>query len=368
MLNSAVCIICSMLVSCGNRGLKDAYSSYFPIGNIIDSLYIDDPYFSLLKRHFSVVTPGNNLKPDYLAPNTKGGEYKWKEADKMTDKALANGFKVIGHVLVWHRQTPAWMTQGTGEEVKNNLEKYITDVMTHFKGRIFVWDVVNEAFRDDLSGVKDTTDWKTCLRTDKNNYGASSWYGALGADYIEIAFRAARAADSDVILYYNDYSMDNQNKARAAANMIIDINARYKEETGGSRNLIEGIGLQSHYQAAGWFNVYYVRLSLDLFISLGIKTAVSELDIRMTDYKEAAGRDSVMTPDDAQAQAKLYAELFSLYKSRAENISRVTMWGMDDRNSWLSSGNPCLFDRNLKPKAAFHAIINPDKLPDAPAE
>ena len=331
--------------------LKAAYKNYFPIGNIIDSIYIGEPYFSLLKHHYSVVTPGNNLKPSYLAPDAKGGSYKWSEADLMVNKAIANGMNVFGHTLVWHRQTPEWMTQGTKAEAESNLKKYITDVMTYFKGRILEWDVANEIFRDDLSGVTATTDWKTCLRTDV------PWYKALGADYIEMAFRTARAADPDVILYYNDYSMDNQNKARAVANMIRDINQKYKSE-GNSRNLIEGIGMQSHYQAANWFSVNNVQTSLDMFIGLGIKVAVSELDIRIGDYKEGAKNDSVMSSADETAQANLYKALFNLYKSRAASISRVSMWGMDDYNSWLSAGNPCLFDRSLKAKPAFHAVKN----------
>ena len=332
--------------------LKAAYSSYFPIGNIIDSIYIGEPYFSLLKHHYSVVTPGNNLKPSYLAPEAKGGSYKWTEADDMVDKAISNGFVVFGHTLVWHRQTPDWMTQGTQSQAQENLTSYITAVLNHFKNRISEWDVANEIFRDDLSGVTASTDWKTCLRTD------APWYVALGAEYIELAYRTARIADPSVTLYYNDYSMDNQNKARAVANMIRDINQKYKNE-GNSRNLIEGIGMQSHYQTANWFSVSNVAASLDMFIGLGIKVAISELDIRISDYKEGAKDDSVMTSADAQAQANLYKELFGIYKARAANISRVSMWGMDDYNSWLSVSNPCLFDRNLTAKPAFHAIKNP---------
>ena len=331
--------------------LKTAYSGFFPIGNIIDSIYIGEPYFSLLKHHFSIVTPGNNLKPQYLAPTAKGGAYQWAEADAMVNKVRSNGMEVFGHALVWHRQTPDWMTTGTQAEVQTNLTSYITAVLNHFSGRINAWDVANEVFRDGLSGVTASTDWKSCLRTD------APWYMALGADYIELAYRTARAADPGVTLYYNDYSMDDQNKARAVANMIRDLNQKYKGE-GNSRNLIEGMGMQSHYQIAG-FSVSNVQASLDMFIGLGIEVAISELDLRIGTYSEGARLDTPMSSADATAQADLYAELFDLYKSRASSISRVSMWGMDDYNSWLSVGNPCLFDRNLNAKPAFHAIKSP---------
>jgi len=331
--------------------LKTAYSAFFPIGNIIDSIYMGEPYFSLLKHHYSIVTPGNNLKPQYLAPTARGGAYQWAEADAMVNKVISNGMDVFGHALVWHRQTPDWMTTGTQAEVQTNLTSYITTVLNHFSGRINAWDVANEIFRDGLSGVTAATDWKTCLRTD------APWYMALGANYIELAYRTARAAAPGVTLYYNDYSMDDQNKARAVANMIRDLNQKYRDE-GNSRNLIEGMGMQSHYQIAG-FSVSNVQASLDMFIGLGIEVAISELDLRIGTYSEGARLDTPMSSADATAQADLYAELFDLYKSRASSISRVSMWGMDDYNSWLSVGNPCLFDRNLNAKPAFHAIKSP---------
>jgi len=334
--------------------LKIVYKDYFPIGNIIDSTYMEEPYFSLLKHHYSILSPGNNLKPEYLAPNEKGGAYKWERADNMVNTALENGFKIFGHTLVWHRQTPAWMTQGSACEVKTNLQNYITEVLKHFKGRVHAWDVVNEAFNDDLSDVTETTDWKNCLR---NTYrpDLAPWHKVLGADYIEFAFRTAREADPDITLYYNDYNMNVYNKARAVANMVKDINTRYKAETRGNRNLIEGVGLQSHYQIP-FVTVEQVKTSIDMFIDLGVEIAISELDIRMVQYEEGECKDSVMTTADAQTQAEFFFGLFELYKSKAEYISHVTMWGMDDGNSWLSIGNPCLFDRYLNAKPAFHAI------------
>ncbi|MDR2941985.1 MAG: endo-1,4-beta-xylanase [Treponema sp.] len=334
-------------------GQMSMYENYFLVGSIINEKYIDDSYFSLIKNHFNTVTPQNNLKPILLTSN-RGGAYNWDYADQMVNRVLENGIPVHGHVLVWHDWTPEWLTKGTKAEVDDNLKNYITDVLTHYHGRINSWDVVNEAIRDNLSAVETTGDWKKCLRAD------SPWYKALGANYIETAFRAAREAAPDITLYYNDYGLEYPRKADAVWKMINDINNRYKKETGQERNLIEGLGIQSHYNIKN-FDENKVRSSLRKFTILNIELSISELDITTSAYEEGEGKDIVMTEHDAAVQAFVYSRLFKLYREYAPYISRVTMWGIDDHNSWLSAGNPCLFDRYLIPKKAFNAVFNTAK-------
>jgi len=141
--------------------------------------------------------------------------------------------------------------------------------------------------------------------------------------------------------------------------MIDDINTRYKNETGGSRNLIEGIGTQSHYMGLD-VDIDSVRVTLEKFKSLGIEIAVSELDISTAGYVRGGGNDTDMTEKDEITQARIYAKLFKLYREYAPYISRIVSWGMDDCTSWLSAGNPCLFDWKLNAKKAFHAATDPD--------
>ena len=350
------------------RPLKDLYKDDFLIGNIINTAYMSGQYFELLTTHYNTVTCENAMKPDSLAPPSKpdGNDwnYNFTTADSMVNKMLENGIPVHGHTLVWHRQTPSWMTTGTREEVKANLEKYITDVIKHFEGRVVSWDVVNEAVRGDFaSSEPEPTGWKgEYMRRD------SPWYAALGDDYIEIAFRAAReAAGPDVKLYYNDYSMHVRNKGIAVYNMIKDINERYAAQNNGKK-LIDGMGMQGHWglyvpdetRIAGITYFDNIKFALENFISLGIIVDISELDIIAGNDEEGTGRNSVMTDSDSQKQAEVYAKLFRLFLEKKEHIGRVTMWGMDDRNSWKSRGNPCLFDGEMNPKKAFYAVSNPD--------
>ena len=330
---------------------ESAYKNHFLIGNIIKEQYMDSVYFDMIKNNFNVVTPENILKPVSLTSN-RGGAYNWAYADEMINRALENGIVVHGHVLVWHDLTPVWMAKGTKTEAEENLKNYITDVLTHYHGRIHSWDVVNEAMRDGLSEADASGDWKKCLRSDV------PWHRALGGNYIETAFLTAREADPDITLYYNDYDLENPRKAQAVWNMIHDINYRYRRTTGQGRNLIEGLGMQAHYQIKN-FNENRVRSSLKKFSALNIELSISELDVTAAGYEVGEGKDIVMSENDAALQAMIYKRLFRFYRENAAYISRVSMWGIDDHNSWISAGTPCLFDRYLNPKQAFNAVFNP---------
>ena len=310
--------------------IKNVYQNEFLIGNAISTKDLSGSRFKLLNHHFNAITAENDMKPEVLQPSK--GNFSFSQADEIISSAIANGMKIHGHVLVWHQQTPSWMNQTTSssgqtspldrETALINLTTHTDTVVRHFDEKfntgiqnIISWDVVNEAINDNPS---DPTNWKGALRQ-------SAWYNAIGTDYIEQAFLAARNADPDAKLYYNDYNLDNQNKARAVYSMVEDINSRYPNV--GGRPLIDGIGMQGHYILGT--SVDNVKSSIELFASLGVEISITELDIR-------AGSDGVLTEAQANSQGYLYAQLFKLFKSNANNIARVTIWGLEDSSSWRS--------------------------------
>lgn len=314
------------IASCGsNRGaspsetelpaLKTIYQDYFLLGNIINGTYLRSEYFELLTTHFNAVTAENQMKPDHLAPRVKGGEYNWASADNMVDTAIAHGMTVHGHTLVWHNQTHAWMTEGTPEQVRQNMIDHINTVLAHFKGRVFSWDVVNEAVLSSVSPGTNLNAWRNQLRSEE-----SGWFRALGPDYIELAFRTARAADPDVKLYYNDYNLNNQRKAQVVANMIQELNDKYRAE-GNTRNLIDGVGMQAHYGLT--VRIDDVRQSIERFIALGLEVSISELDVEIRNVGSGnfgTRKDSRTDDIQQRQQAIVYAQLFNLFKEY-----RVTM-------------------------------------------
>lgn len=333
--------------------IKEAYRNEFLIGNAITAEDFEGPRLDLLKMHHNAATAGNAMKPDALQ-KTKG-VFTFDDADAMVDRVLDEGMKMHGHVLVWHQQSPAWLNttqdeQGNAiplgrDEALDNLTTHIRTVMEHFGDKVISWDVVNEAMSDNPS---DPSDWRASLRQ-------SPWFQAIGPDYLEQAFLAAREVldahpDWQIKLYYNDYNEDNQNKAAAIYHMVKELNEDYAETHPG-KLLIDGVGMQGHYNIHT--NPDNVKLSLEKFLSLGVTVSVSELDIQ-------AGSDGQLPENIANAQGYLYAQLMDIFKAHAAQIERVTFWGMDDGTSWRSSSNPLLFDKNLQAKPAYYGVIDPE--------
>lgn len=333
--------------------IKNVYQNDFLIGNAITAEDLEGSRLELLEMHHNAATAGNAMKPDAMQP-TKGN-FTFTAADAMVNKVLAEGMQMHGHVLVWHQQSPAWLnttkdssnnTVPLGrEEALDNLRTHIKTVMEHFGDKVISWDVVNEAMNDN---PPNPSDYKASLRQ-------TPWYNAIGPDYVEQAFLAAREVldehpEWDIKLYYNDYNEDNQNKATAIYNMIKDINDRYAAAHNG-KLLIDGMGMQGHYNINT--NPENVKLSLEKFISLGVEVSVSELDV-------TAGSNYTLPENLATAQAYLYAQLFQLYKEHADHIARVTFWGLDDHTSWRAENNPLVFDKNLQAKPAYYGVIDPE--------
>lgn len=329
--------------------LKEVYQDYFLIGNAVSLNQFEGATLEQLNLHYNLVTAENAMKPAYVYNDNR--EFDFTSSDALVDRALAEGMQVHGHVLIWHQQSPEWLhTDENGqplsrEEALANLRHHVKTVVEHYGEKVMSWDVVNEAINDN---PQNPSNWRGALRQ-------SGWYRAIGEDYLAEAFRAAKEVidenDWKIKLYYNDYNDDNQNKAEAIYHMVKEINESYAAEHNGER-LIDGIGMQGHYNLHT--NPENVRRSLEKFISLDVEVGITELDV-------TAGEDYLLTEEQAIAQGYLYAQLFKLYREHAEHISRVTFWGLNDASSWRASQNPQLFDRNLQPKPAYYAVIDPDQ-------
>jgi endo-1,4-beta-xylanase len=342
--------------------LHEVYTDKFLVGNIIrdtGDLNNANIRFDILKRHYNIVTAENHMKPIYLAPSSDPGSasvnwsYQFTYADTIVNNARSAGFAVHGHTLIWHSQSPTWLAAG-GEPY---LNKFVTDVVTHFKGRVISWDVVNEAFRAGLDGVteNDAKNWRNYLRGTTE----APWNKSIGPDYIEKAFRAARAADPDAKLYYNDFNLNGDGKRFATYYMVKEINDKWRNE-GNSRLLIDGIGMQSHHHINT--DPASVRASIQKFVELGVEIGITELDVvaakggDVNDSRLGAWNDEA-----AQKQARQYAAMFRIFKDYSSNITRVTFWGLNDSSSWRSVNYPTLLDGNYKSKPAFEAVRNPSQ-------
>jgi len=374
--------------------MKDHFSDYFLMGNIFNPGDVSQSgtaamTSTALTRHYNALTPENHMKPQNIATgrNASTGEitYNYTNADRMVNAAIASNIKVVGHTLLWHQQNAAWMSTGSGGQLTaahtgNNqnvdptikaanlaiMKKYITEVVTHFKGKIYSWDVLNEVFPDGPSG-----NWESAMRQTGNE--PNPWYMAIGSDFVYEAFHAARLADPNAILYYNDYNLDTVSKSTMVKDMVSAVNAKYATEANkpagdpAGRLLIEGIGMQSHHNLG--VTKASIKTTLDLFKNNlpGIKISISELDIlayqSYSDFTSATGtgtnKDLNFTGNaqDRTAQAAKYGEYMELFLEYSDIIERVSLWGVLDKDSWRSGGVPLLFDRDGKAKASYYRFV-----------
>ncbi|MFC5287922.1 endo-1,4-beta-xylanase [Actinokineospora guangxiensis] len=274
----------------------------------------DSTYVGILNREFDSVTAENEMKIDALEPNQN--QFVYTNADRIVNHAINQGKKVRGHTLAWHSQQPGWMQNMSGSTLRNAMLNHVTRVATYYRGKIHSWDVVNEAFADGSSGA----------RRDSN-------LQRTGNDWIEAAFRAARAADPGAKLCYNDYNTDNWQHAKTQAvyRMVQDFKSRGVP--------IDCVGFQAHFNSGNPVPNNY-HTTLQNFADLGVDVQITELDI------EGSGT----------SQAEQYRGVTQACLAVAR-CTGITVWGIRDTDSWRASGTPLLFDGGGNKKAAYHAVL-----------
>ncbi len=320
-----------------NFSLYEAYQEDFLIGTIYTDANRSGKDKELTLKHFNAITPENLMKPEYMQPTE--GKFDYGKSDVMVKFAEDNGLKLIGHTLVWHQQSGNWLGRNVSrEEAIKQLESHITNIVSQYKGKFTSWDVVNEAINDGVS-LPANGDWTKCLRQ-------TQWLTSIGPDYIAMAFQFARKADPDLKLYYNDYNLNNRNKADIVYAMVKDL-----REQGIP---VDGIGMQGHYSINT--TPGSVEYSLKKFSELGVEVSITELDV-VVDGASPSG----LTKEQEIRQAVTYAELFQVFKAYKDTIERVTFWGYIDNKSWRKERFPLLFHGDYSPKEAVYAIYNPER-------
>ena len=340
--------------------LKDAYNGCFMVGAALNPAQFsgeNQAEDAIIKTQFNTISPENVLKWERIHP--KPDVYDFSPADKYVQFGQQNHMFIIAHVLVWHAQTPKWVFEDEkGNPVSRKillkrLQDHIKKVVGRYKGRINGWDVVNEALNEDGT-----------LRQ-------SPWMKIIGEDYIELAFRYAHKADPKAELYYNDYSVENEAKRKGTLELVKKLKAKGIP--------ITGVGLQDHVNM-DWPGVDQVDKTISELGKLGMKVMITELDVDLLPWPGTSQTADVSLdiaadpklnpyanglPDPVQqALSQRYADLFGVYAKHCGLVTRVTLWGVTDKDSWKNNwpvkgrtNYPLLFDRNAQPKPAFDAVI-----------
>jgi len=267
-------------------------------------------YTTILDREFNMITPENEMKWDATEPSQ--GRFTFTSGDSIVSHAQSHGQRMRGHALLWHSQEASWAQGMSGSALRSAMMNHVTQVATHYKGKIYAWDVVNEAFADNGSGGR-----------------RSSNLQSTGNDWIEVAFKTAHAADPNAKLCYNDYSIDGVNaKSTGVYNMVKDFKSRGVP--------IDCVGFQSHL-TGGPPSDY--QTNLQRFADLGVDVQITELDI--------AG----------STQATGYANVVKACLA-VSRCAGITVWGIRDSDSWRTGENPLLFDSSGNKKAAYTSALN----------
>ncbi|MCR8556500.1 endo-1,4-beta-xylanase [Mucilaginibacter sp. BJC16-A38] len=361
----------SLVGTATGKGLKDYYKDYFPIGVAVSMASLHGPDSALIVEEFNSVTPENDMKMGPIHPSEN--VYNWKNADAIVDFAVSRHIRIRGHNLCWHNQEAGWMFKGpngepaTKELLLQRLKDHIFAVAGRYKGKIYAWDVVNEAVDDS----DDTT----------QVYRKSNWYKICnGPDFIDSAFKYAHEADPDAKLYYNDYNSEHPVKREKIFKLLQKLIAGHAP--------IDGVGMQAHWKLNDP-SPDELRKALDEVTSLGLKVQFTEMDItiRLPKPNPASGTmpaatavpDSGYTPLAEAKQIAQYKMAFDIFRKYKRFITGVTFWNVSDRSSWLDGRGgglmggaaagantprvvrkayPLLFDENRQRKKAYWAVVN----------
>lgn len=303
------------------------------------SLVPTDMHSQIVEKHFNTLVAENEMKPSSLQPTR--GRFTFDNADTIASYAVDHNMKMRGHTLLWHSQVPDWFFQDPNDETKpatreqllSVLHDHITTVLTHFKTKygeknpIYCWDVVNEVLNGDGS-----------LRDSK-------WLQIIGPDYIKYAFQYAHEADPNMKLYINDYGIEGNNaKTQGMYNLVkslLDAGIH-----------VDGVGFQMHISITN--NVNDIKASIEKIASLGVKIQVTELDM---------STNGDVSTNALLQQARVYKNLFDMFKNEKKYINTVVFWNISDDITWLDKPNaPLLFDSKLQVKPAYWALVDPSKV------
>jgi endo-1,4-beta-xylanase len=311
---------------------------------VVHALQNDPALQRLITEQYGILVPERELKWRALRPSQD--QFDFTQSDALFSFAEAHHLQVRGHTLVWHNSVPDWLKNNSGQmDVRQLLIDHIHTVVGRYRGRVHSWDVVNEAILPDDA--------------QQDGLRRSFWFERAGADYIELAFRAAREADPHVRLTYNDYDIEYDNPEQSARRASILALLHHLQQ----RNVpIDAVGIQSHIHAGSPSSI---GKGLAGFIEsarqMGLEVYLTEMDVN---------EDDLLFDDVAQRDHAIASTYRDFLHAALDNpaVKAMLTWGVSDRRTWLNDGpthhrkqpnrpqRSLPFDRDYRPKEAFFAI------------
>jgi len=337
-----VCLTSLCAVAAFAQTLRQAaHSAGVLVGTCVrPSLFSEPAYAETLAREYDMIEAEDAMKWRALRPNQ--ASFDFHSGDEIVAFAKAHGMKVRGHNLLWSQYNPLWLTQGqfTPAQLFDLLHEHITTVMKHYTGDVFAWDVVNEALNE------------------KGEARDSIWYNrpgiglaGKGTAYVEQAFRWAREADPQALLFYNEAGGEGMNrKSDAVYEMVKSLKKKGVP--------IDGVGLQLHIGRLD-YDVSTVASNIKRLTKLGLQVHITELDVSLP--VDAQG--NLIDQADLERQAQIYRGIVRACLQNA-GCTAIQTWGLTDKYSWIGSftqhtrGWALPFDRAYQPKPAYAALLS----------
>ena len=316
----------------------------------------------VIAKNFNWVVAENCMKCEVIHP--REGVYDFTLADQFVNKAKAAGMKVLGHCLIWHSQCAPWFhfdSEGkpvSRDVLKKRMREHIYTIVSHFRGRVDAWDVVNEAFEDDGTPRQ------------------SLFHQILGTDYIPLAFQYAHEADPAAQLFYNDFSMNKAAKVEGVCRFF--------------RPLIEqglpvtAIGMQGHMILEDNVDNSVIRQyehSIETIAATGVPTFFSELDLSVLPNPYGFSGANIsdkfayrpemdpytkgLSKEQNAKMEQFWIDFYKMLIPHHKDILRVNFWCLNDANSWRNdfpikgrTDYATLFDRQSRPKPVVQKLID----------
>lgn len=311
------------------------------VGAAAEPRLLSEPaYASTLAREFNMLTAENALKWGAIRP--RRAAFDFRPGDRLVAFARKHDMKVRGHTLLWSEYNPAWLEKGrfTPRQMSGLLREHITRVMRHYRGKVFAWDVVNEVFLAD--GSVEPSVWY-----DRPGIGLKG----RGTAYVEQAFRWARAADPDALLFYNDYDTEGINpKSDAVYAMVKDFKARGVP--------IDGVGIQAHIVDLEARDLETLEANIKRLADLGLEVHITEMDVGLPVDAKGQPRDGAALG----RQAEIYRRVAEACL-RQPRCTAFQTWGFTDKHTWIpnftkgAKGMPLPFDQLYAKKPAYDALL-----------
>jgi GH35 family endo-1,4-beta-xylanase len=330
------------------------------IGNIMGTGFINDNNTqggnlnTIANTEYNVLTAENAMKMDAVLRTRPANPFNVTVNDLYKveiDRFLNYGgtsMRKRGHAMIWFSQAPGWLQtespNWSAQQIYDFSRTYITALATYTRGRIQEWDVLNEAI-DDAGTANYRNAWYSRVNTQANNsaqIGYLTYFGSL--------FSWARAADANVKLFYNDYSIEQFGTSKN--NFMRTMVKAMRNSTAP----ITGVGFQSHFildnNGMGDGFIGQVGQSIDDLGSAGLEVVLTELDLRRCNT--SPGTDAL--------QRSAYDRIIKMALGKT-NCNSVVIWGLSDNNSWIPQffsgcSNATLHNGSYQKKEAYFGVLS----------